>query len=181
MTDVTRTDASCPALTQEPDEISSLADVPALPVGLFKSHTLRSIPEDAVFKVVTSSGTTGAAVSRVYLDAAAAQVQTRALAGVMTHWLGASRLPMIVIDARSTLRQRNTVSARGAGIIGMSIFGREHLFALDDDVRLDRDGLVAWLKGHQDSPILIFGFTFMVWEHLVRALDPARSICGTRS
>jgi phenylacetate-coenzyme A ligase PaaK-like adenylate-forming protein len=159
-------------LTQEPDEISSPADVPALPVGLFKSHTLRSIPEEAVFKVVTSSGTTGAAVSHVYLDAAAAQVQTRALAGVMTHWLGAARLPMIVIDARSTLDKRNTVSARGAGIIGMSIFGRDHLFALDDDGRLDRDGLVAWLKGHQDSPILIFGFTFMVWEHLVQALRP---------
>ncbi len=54
----------------------------------------------------------------------------------------------------------------------MSIFGREHLFAVADDGRLDRDGLVAWLKGHQDSPILIFGFTFMVWEQLVRALRP---------
>lgn len=159
-------------LTQEPDDISSPCDVPALPVGLFKSHALRSIPEDAVFKVVTSSGTTGAAVSRVYLDAAAAQVQTRALAGVMTHWLGGSRLPMIVIDARSTLDKRNMLSARGAGIIGMSTFGRDHLFALDDDMRLDRNGLTAWLKGHSDSPILIFGFTFMVWEHLVRALRP---------
>ncbi len=160
------------ALTPDPDEIRSLADVPALPVGLFKTHTLRSIPEDAVFKVVTSSGTTGAAVSRVHLDAAAARLQTRALASVMTHWLGASRLPMIVIDARSTLRERNTVSARGAGIIGMSTFGRDHFYALDDDMRLDRNGLAAWLKERSDSPILIFGFTFMVWEHLVRALEP---------
>ena len=48
-----------------------------LPVGLFKSHALRSIPEDGVFKIVTSSGTTGTAVSRIYLDAAAAQLQTR--------------------------------------------------------------------------------------------------------
>jgi phenylacetate-coenzyme A ligase PaaK-like adenylate-forming protein len=84
------------ALSHEPDGIGSLVDVPMLPVGLFKSHTLRSIPEHMVFKVVTSSGTTGTAVSRVYLDAAAAHVQTRALAGIMTHWLGPSRLPMIV-------------------------------------------------------------------------------------
>ena len=76
---------------------------------------------------------------------------------------------MIVIDARSTLRERNTVSARGAGIIGMSTFGRDHFYALDDDMRLDRDGLAAWLKERSDSPILIFGFTFMVWEHLVES------------
>jgi phenylacetate-coenzyme A ligase PaaK-like adenylate-forming protein len=158
-------------LNQDPESIGSLADVPALPVGLFKSHTLRSIAEDEVFKVVTSSGTTGAAVSHVYLDAPAARLQTRALAGVMTHWLGASRLPMIVIDARSTIDRRNTISARGAGIIGMSTFGRDHFYALDDDMRLDHDALNAWLRDHRDSPILMFGFTFMVWEHLVGALD----------
>lgn len=160
------------AIGHEPDDIGSLVDVPMLPVGLFKSHTLRSVPERMVFKVVTSSGTTGTMVSHVYLDAAAAQVQTRALAGIMTHWLGPSRLPMIVVDARSTLHERHTVSARGAGIIGMATFGRDYFYALDDDMRLDRDGLSAWLKSHADSTILIFGFTFMVWEHLLGALGP---------
>ena len=160
------------ALKHDPDEISSVIDVPMLPVGLFKSHALRSIPEDRVFKVVTSSGTTGAAVSRVYLDAAAAQLQTRILAGIMTHWLGSSRSPMIVVDARSTLRDRRTLTARAAGIIGMATFGRDHFYALDDDMHLDRDGLVAWLNKHAGSPVLIFGFTFMVWEHLLKTLSP---------
>jgi phenylacetate-coenzyme A ligase PaaK-like adenylate-forming protein len=160
------------ALRHEPDEIRALGEVPMLPVGLFKSHALRSIPEDHVFKVVTSSGTTGGAVSRVYLDAAAAQLQTRALASIMTHWLGPSRLPMIVVDARSTLRDRHTLTARRAGIIGMSTFGRDHFYALDDDMRLDRDGLKAWLNRHAGAPVLIFGFTFMVWEHLLKALSP---------
>jgi phenylacetate-coenzyme A ligase PaaK-like adenylate-forming protein len=160
------------ALQHDPNEIGSLADVLALPVGLFKRHALRSIPEDQLFKVVTSSGTSGAAVSRIYLDAAAARLQTRALAGIMTHWLGPSRLPMIVVDARSTLRDRQTFSARAAGIVGMAMFGRDHFFALDDDMCLDRNGLVAWLQAHAGSPVLMFGFTFMVWEHLLKALDP---------
>jgi hypothetical protein len=160
------------ALEHDPDQITSVPEVPMLPVGLFKSHALRSIPEEGVFKVVTSSGTTGAAVSRVYLDAAAARLQTRALAGIMTHWLGPSRLPMIVVDARSTLRDRRTFSARGAGIIGMATFGRDHFYALDDDMRLDRDGLAAWLNKHAGLPVLIFGFTFMVWQHLVKELSP---------
>ena len=81
------------ALELEPDEISSLDEVPMLPVGLFKRHVLRSIPEDEVFKVVTSSGTSGAAVSRVYLNAAATQLQTRTLVGIMTHWLGPRGCP----------------------------------------------------------------------------------------
>ena len=54
----------------------------------------------------------------------------------------------------------------------MATFGRDHFYALDDDMRLDRDGLAAWLDKHAGSTILIFGFTFMVWEHLLRALSP---------
>ena len=159
-------------LEQKPDQISSLTEVPMLPVGLFKTHTLRSIPEQEVFKVLTSSGTTGAAVSRVYLDTAAARVQSRALAGIMTHWLGSVRLPMIVVDARSVLRDRRNVTARAAGIIGMATFGRDHFYALDENMSLDRDGLASWLNKHGTSPVLIFGFTFMVWQHLLKALNP---------
>ena len=35
-----------------------LADLPWLPVRMFKTHDLKSIPDDEVFKVLTSSGTT---------------------------------------------------------------------------------------------------------------------------
>jgi phenylacetate-coenzyme A ligase PaaK-like adenylate-forming protein len=160
------------ALEHDSERITSPARAPMLPVGLFKSHELRSIPSEQVSKVVTSSGTTGAAVSRVYLDTAAAQLQTRCLAGIMTHWLGRSRLPMVIVDSRSTIRDRNTRSARAAGIVGMATFGRDHLYALDDRMHLDRDRLARWLEEHAGSPILIFGFTFMVWEHLLGALRP---------
>ena len=156
----------------DPAATLALDALPMLPVGLFKSHTLRSIPDERVFKVVTSSGTTGAEVSRVYLDAAAAQLQTRALAGIMTHWLGPARLPMIIVDARSTIANRRTFSARGAGIIGMTMFGRDHFYALNDDMRLDLDGLRVWLGRHAGAPVLLFGFTFMVWEYLLKALQP---------
>ncbi len=160
------------ALGTEPEAIRSLADVPILPIGLFKSHALRSIPEEHVFKVITSSGTTGAATSRIYLDAPAARLQTRALASIMTHWLGSSRLPMLIVDSRTTIMDRRTLAARGAGINGMSMFGRDHFFALHADMGLDREALAAWLSRHGGSPVLIFGFTFIVWEHLLGALRP---------
>src|SRR4029079_12864337 len=53
---------------------ASTADFPWLPVRLFKTLQLRSIPDEDVFRVLTYSGTTGD-VSRIYLDREAAATQ----------------------------------------------------------------------------------------------------------
>ncbi|HUO69171.1 MAG TPA: hypothetical protein VMU39_00215 [Solirubrobacteraceae bacterium] len=171
--------AACPpyarilaATGYDPGSVSSLADVPSVPIGLFKTHRLSSIAPEAVFKVVTSSGTTGAQVSRIELDRAAAIEQTQALASIMTHWLGHARLPMIVVDAKETLRSRDTPSARSAGIVGMATFGRDLLYALDEDMSLRRPALHEWLARHAGSPVLLFGFTFMVWRYFAGSLEP---------
>src|SRR5579862_7348710 len=47
--------------------------IPWLPVGLFKSHALRSVPETEVFRTLQSSGTTGQQPSRIVLDRETAQ------------------------------------------------------------------------------------------------------------
>jgi hypothetical protein len=155
-----------------PARFESLADVPYLPVGLFKSHRLSSVPEAEVFKTMTSSGTTGQQVSRVILDRTTAQRQTQALAAIMTHVLGPQRLPMIVVDTPNVVKDRRTFSARGAGVLGMLSYGRKHFYALDDDMALDHEGLAEFLRRHSGEPILIFGFTFMVWQHFLRNLAP---------
>jgi hypothetical protein len=151
--------------------VASVADIPRVPIGLFKTHRLSSIPDDRVFKVVTSSGTTGSQVSRIELDREAAVRQTQALASIMKHWLGDARLPMIVVDAKATLRNRGAPSARSAGIVGMATFGRDLLYVLDDDMALRRDALHEWLGRHAGRPVLLFGFTFMVWRYLVQQLS----------
>jgi hypothetical protein len=155
--------------------VASVADVPRLPIGLFKTHRLSSIADEEVFKVVTSSGTTGSQVSRIELDRAAAVRQTQALASIMKHWLGDGRLPMIVVDAKATLRNRGAPSARSAGIVGMATFGRDLLYVLDDDMTLRRDALHEWLEKHAGAPVLMFGFTFMVWRYLVQQLSPGEA------
>jgi hypothetical protein len=93
----------------------------------------------------------------------------------MTHVLGATRLPMIIVDSRSVIRDRRSFSARGAAVLGMATFGRRHFYALDDDMRLDRSGLRQFLGRHRDQPVLIFGFTFMVWQYLLSALSPGEA------
>ena len=143
----------------------SLAEIPFVPVGLFKTHVLRSIPSEDVFKTLTSSGTTGQQVSRIFLDQETARRQTVALGRIMTHILGPERLPMIVIDSNALVRDRMRFSARAAGVLGMMNFGRQHFCALDEQMNLDEGGLRTFLDKFSAKPFLIFGFTFMVWQY----------------
>ncbi|GAB1644783.1 acyl-protein synthetase [Krasilnikovia sp. MM14-A1259] len=144
---------------------SSVADLPWLPVRLFKHMDLKSIADDAVFKVLTSSGTTGE-VSRIHLDKQAAATQTRQLGATLRTVLGDKRLPMLLVDSRGILTDRRSFSARGAGVLGMATFGRNHAWALDLDGRPDLDAVRGFLAEHGDAPFLIFGFTYLVWLHL---------------
>lgn len=144
---------------------SSVAELPWLPVRLFKNLELKSIPDDEVFKVLTSSGTTGE-VSKIYLDKAAAAEQTRRLGATVQVVLGPKRLPMLLVDTRAMLKDRRSFSARGAGVLGMSTFGRDHVWALDNDGHVDLDAVRGFLEKHGSQPFLIFGFTFLVWLHL---------------
>ncbi len=154
----------------EPHAVDAIGDVPFLPVRLFKEYELKSISDEDVFKVMTSSGTTGQRVSRIVLDKETAVLQTKVLTKIVTSFLGANRLPMIVIDTEATLKNVQRFSARTAGIIGFSIFGRDKFFALDEDMKLDLEGLQAFLAKHAGKKILLFGFTFIVWQHFYQEL-----------
>jgi hypothetical protein len=143
----------------------SVAELPWLPVRLFKNLELKSIPDDEVFKVLTSSGTTGA-VSRIYLDKAAAATQTRQLGATVQSVLGPKRLPMLLVDTKAMLKDRRSFSARGAGVLGMATFGRDHVWALDDEGLVDLAAIRGFLAKHGSAPFLIFGFTYLVWLHL---------------
>lgn len=145
---------------------ATLTGLPFIPVSLFKTHVLRSVPAESVTTVMTSSGTSGQAVSRISLDAETAALQARALAAVIGDAVGRQRLPMLVVDAQATIRDPRLLSARGAGIVGMMRFGRHHRFLLDEDMVPSRSTLEQFLALHGSSPFLIFGFTFMVWQYL---------------
>lgn len=153
--------------------IERLADVPFLPVSLFKTHELRSVPAADVVKVLTSSGTTGQAVSRVALDSETARAQSTVLIKVAQHFLGRERLPMVILDHAGVVTDRASFSARGAGILGMAQFGIRPFYALRDDMSLDLEGLREYLAWAGDRRVLLFGFTYMVWEYFVQALARA--------
>lgn len=150
--------------------IKSYKDLPFLPVRLFKELELKSVSQEDVVKTMTSSGTTGQAVSKIYLDRATSANQQKAMVKIVSEFTGSSRMPMIIIDCPSVVKNRAMFSARGAGILGFSIFGAKKIYALDDDMKLDVEGLKEFLEKYKDQRILLFGFTFMIWQHFYKEL-----------
>ena len=146
--------------------------IPFLPVRIFKEKELKSIPEEGIVKTMTSSGTTGQRVSKIFLDRTTASNQQKIMVKIVSDFIESNhRMPMIVIDTQSVLKDRKSFSARGAGILGFSIFASDKIFALNDDMSLDVDGVREFLKKHEGQRILLFGFTFMIWKHFYRELE----------
>ena len=150
-------------------QANTRADVPYLPVRLFKTMDLRSVPELEVIKTLTSSGTSGQAVSRIYLDRETSMRQTKVLSSIMATFLGKKRWPMVIVDSANLLKDRRSFNARAAGILGFSTYGRDHCYSLNDALELDHHTLQAWLERYANTPVLLFGFTFVVWQGLYQS------------
>ncbi len=158
------------AIGFDAERVRSYTDLPFLPVRLFKELELKSVASEDVVKTMTSSGTTGQAVSKIFLDRATSANQQKTMVKIVSEFTGSSRMPMIIIDCPSVVKNRAMFSARGAGILGFSIFGSKKIYALDDDMKLDVDGLRDFLEMNGNQRILLFGFTFMIWQHFYREL-----------
>lgn len=153
-----------------PAQAERLADVPFLPVRLFKEFALASVGENQIVKTVTSSGTSAQSPSRIVLDRTTAINQTKALARIVSHFTGPKRLPTLIVDSPATARRRNERSARAAGIIGFASLGRNAAYALDEEMNLDEEGVRAFLERFGGEPFLVFGFTSILWDKFYRPL-----------
>lgn len=154
----------------ERSKIASYKDIPFLPVRLFKEFDLKSVSDDQIVKTMTSSGTSGQQVSKIYLDRTTSANQQKTMVKIVSSFTGSERMPMIIIDCPSVIKNRNMFSARGAGILGFSIFGSKKIYALKDDMTLDIDSVRDFLEIHKGERILLFGFTFMIWQYFYKEL-----------
>ena len=149
-----------------PDNVTSPADIPFFPVRAFKDVDLLSVQKDEVFKIMTSSGTTGQRVSKIYVDKDTAMIQQKVMVKILSDYWGKKRLPILVIDSKATVRNRESFSARGAAIIGLQVVAREMVYALNDDMSLNVDVVMDFLDKYSGQRFIIFGFTFIVWQSL---------------
>jgi hypothetical protein len=143
-----------------------VAEVPYLPVSLFKEMELKSTQEPAF--VMRSSGTTGQRTSRIVIDNETARRQSEALIATFRPVLGSRRLPFLAIDTKDIIKPTD-LSARGGGVLGMMKFGAKTTFALDSALELDNDAVAGFVRTNGGGPFLIFGFTFLIWDKLYRS------------
>ncbi len=143
---------------------------PMIPVRLFKEYELLSVERKDVVKTMTSSGTSGQKVSKIFLDKENTKNQTKVLAEIISSYIGKQRLPLLILDTRLVLHDRNMFSARGAGIIGFSTFGRDTAYALDENMNIDIKSIQEFVEKHKGEQILMFGYTYMIWQYVVCAL-----------
>ena len=150
--------------------IQTMAQIPFIPARLFKEFALKSMADEDVFKTLTSSGTSGQAVSKIYLDKSTAASQQKTLAHIISSFIGKKRLALLMLDTELVKKDRSMFSARGAGIIGFSTFGRDIHYALNDEMQIDVEKIAQFVEKHQDETILMFGYTYMIWQYVVKAL-----------
>ncbi len=148
---------------------------PYVMARLFKMLDLKSISSDEVFKQLNSSGTSSQIVSKIFLDAQAAKVQSKVLAMILLDLfkrknLGKKRLPMLLIESPDVIKNKLSFSARGAGIQGLSFLGRDHTYALNSDMTVNHNAIEEFIERFQNETVLIFGFTFMIWQHFIEVL-----------
>lgn len=148
----------------------ALDEFPFLAVRLFKQLKLTSIDPKEVFKVLQSSGTTAQTPATLFLDRATSARQSKVLVKIMQQTLGKQRLPMLIIDSPAVLDKKNQYTARGAGIQGLAFFGRDLTYALNENMQPNWPVIEAFVERYGRQPVLIFGFTFMVWCYFLQEL-----------
>jgi hypothetical protein len=79
---------------------------------------------------------------------------------------------MLILDEPGVLKDRDSFSARGAGILGFSQFGTDHAYALQSaTMAVDWNVVQDFLSKHSGERIFLFGFTWIVWQYFLCAAE----------
>ena len=143
-----------------------------LTTDAFKNDMISSISEKNILKKVQSSGTSSQLKSKIILDKQNSFNQRIVLGKIISTILGNSRLPMIILESKKLFfRKDKDINAKIAAINGFSNFGKDHFFLLNNDKEIDIKGLKKFVSKYKYKKIFIFGFTFDVYNFLVKTLE----------
>ena len=159
------------AIGYSQNQAQALEELPFVPIQIFKEFEMKSIPDEQIFKTMMSSGTSGQAQSKIYLNKENAILQQKVLLRLLGDFVGPKRLPMLVVDSPAVIRDRHLFTTRGATIMGLDFMAKKMVFALHEDMTLDVDALMKFADAYGNGRFLIFGFTFMVWRHLFDEIE----------
>lgn len=155
------------------DSINSLEDVPPLPVQMFKYFDLATCPKEQIVKILKSSGTTSNIPSRVPLSKVTTINQIKALNSILSDYLGKKRKIFLVIDHEGINDPRLELSARTAGVRGLSVYSRKIHYLLKEEngnLILNLPEINNVLENYRDDEVYVFGFTYIIWSTFYRQI-----------
>ncbi|MBN2153511.1 MAG: acyl-protein synthetase [Candidatus Lokiarchaeota archaeon] len=164
-------------LGKEPSAYASIADIPPIPVSMFKKFALKTCPDDQVSRVLNSSATTSGIPSRIYINKETALRQSKGLVAILKDFIGGARRPVLAIDTEGVNKgDADTLSARGAAIRGISNFGKKLVYVMDEkdgELFLNRERLENFMAEFKGQEILVSGFTYIIWTRFLKQVQDA--------
>ena len=121
-------------------------------------------------KIYHSSGTTGDNKSKIFLDKQNVINQSKSLNSIGKDFIGKEKVPIIFIDSKENISFDNGNSARAAAVLGFSIFATKKYFLLDHNFNINLAELDKIFLNYKNKKIIFFGFTYIIWEKLIKAL-----------
>ncbi len=149
---------------------NKLDEFPYLPVNIFKYDEYITGPKKNIFKTLHSSGTSGNNFTKIFLSKENAALQAKVLTKIVSSFIGNQRLPMLAIDSLDNYKKNTMFSARSAAIRGFSIFAKNISFALKSDSSINIEAIKDFFEKNKNKKIIIFGFTFSVYNDFLLAL-----------
>jgi hypothetical protein len=152
-----------------------VSDLPYIPVGLLKADPpLSFVGAEEIRRTLTSSATTSQSPSRVVLDAPTSRRMTKGTVLIARDFIGSARRPYLVVDTPDQKAGGNALGARGAAIQGLQPFAAETTWCLNSDERgdlhPDLDKLTRFAREKKDAEVLVYGFTWILWNHFAKPL-----------
>ncbi|UCE38201.1 MAG: acyl-protein synthetase [Thermoplasmata archaeon] len=147
--------------------ITSIDDVPPLPIQMFKYFDLATCPKDQIVKILKSSGTTTNLPSKVPLNKNTTLNQVKALNSILSDYIGKKRRIFLVIDHEGINDPTLELSARTAGVRGLSIYSKKIHYLLKEEngkLILNLPVINELLDGYEDEEVYVFGFTYIIWS-----------------
>ena len=146
-----------------------LKDLPFLPIQIFKEIDLFSTNKKNIVKILRSSGTSSGKTSKIFLDKKNSLEQIKTLKKIVQYHIGNERLPMMIIDKKSSIMNAKEFDAKKAAFFGFSIFGKDFFYLIKENGEIDYQGLNIFLQKTKKN-FLIFGFTYPVYNILYNKL-----------
>ena len=161
------------------DKELKIEDYPYLPVNIFKNKKLYSVPDSKINTVLNSSATSGSP-STIVMDSLTSRRQTIVSTKVMSDYLGKKRRPFLILDENPLKAQNIDISARAAATRGfLMLSSKPEYFIQNENNKLKflidkfREALQHYESNRED--ICIFGFTYILYNHVIKKLKRKKS------